>query len=533
MSEELIPLTAHEPPITYLPRFTTDLPFFYLTNKRETLAKNIDFRSTDSEGRPIRWKVIPNRDSAIGVPSVEAHEVWIKLIKPSIDRGRGRREGKIYSITPLASIRQCLRSLGWDAGGWQQEKLLRCIRQIGYTACEADFWLPTTTLAQGGKPLYRHVKGAFNRMSLYAIGSKHVTEEELKSKEVDFDFDLEDTVYIQLHPLEVLIQQSQPQRPTDNEYLFSVSPAERRWLELLQPFFFGVTNNPHKTRGYCEIRYSWYVKHHHTLTRQTERRRVVEQMNRLITDHKQFGYVAKVEYLPVYDKWFGGDRQVIDYVIRYYPGKGAVESNKRIKARIKEIEQRDSSQLTLNFMPPGPTRDPESKGTPEEKTDLTEDQQELLARLLNEGLFLDTAEALVREKPEEVRRQLDFLVFRTSNINRAGLLRLAIEQGWPEPDGYRKARRKQAKIEISEEARRIQEEQIKAEMQAEQEAERRAEEQLAALSPEAYAQLYAEAKSKLHSLLKRPHLKAELDDATNEHWQRTIRAAMIRKLQNS
>lgn len=530
MSGDLIPLTTYEPPITYLPKFTTDLPFFYLTKQKEQLLRDIDFQTVDSEDRPLRWKVSPHK---VGAPGIEAHEVWIKLIKPAIDRERSRREGKIYSIIPLGSVNGSLKALGWGAGGWQQEKLFRCIKQIGYAACEADFWLPTTTIDQEGRQLYRHVKGAFNRMSLYAIGSKHVTEEELKSGEVGFDFDLEDTVYIQLHPLEVLIQQSQPQRPTDNEYLFSVSPAERRWLELLQPFFFGVTNNPHKTRGYCEIRYSWYVKHHHTLARQTERRRVVEQMNRLITDHKRFGYVAKVEYLPVFDKWFGADRQVIDYIIRYYPGKGAIESNKRIRARIKEFEQRDSLQLTLNFATPGSAGAPELKKEPEEKTDLTEEQQELLARLLNEGLFLDTAETFMREKPEEVRRQLDFLAFRTSNINRAGLLRLAIEQGWPEPDGYRKVRRKRARVEISEEARRIQDERIRAEMEAEQDAERRAEERLAALSPEDYEQLYAEAKAKLRSKLNRPHLRAELDDPTNEQWQRTIRAAMIRKLQNS
>lgn len=538
MPDALIPLTAHQHSVTLLPRFTTDLPFFYLTKKRELLRKRIDFLSADREGRPIHWKVTPNLDEEIGAPGIDAHEVWVRLIKPAIDEAQSWNQGKISSIVPLGSVRHCLRTAGRTLGGWEAKHLFRNLKQIGAAWCEADFWLPTSDIDEAQKPLFKHIRGSFSRMSLYAIGDKHITDDDLRSGRINFDFDLEDTVYIQLHPLEVQMQQSQPQRPIDNEYLFSVSPAERRWLELLQPLFFGVTNNPQNTRGYCEIRYSWYVKRHHTLKQHAERKRVVQQMNELIKDHLRFGYIMRVDYRPVIEGMFS-DRKVVDYIIRYFPGKGAIESTKRIKSR---LGKENFEQLRLNLISPLQeeakrlyfSRKPENQKTrKEEKKDLKEEEQELLAKLLNEGIFLDTAEGFVREKPEEAKRQLEYLPFRSAEQNKAGFLRRAIEQAWIEPDGYKNARRKKARVEISEDEKRRRDEEIQAELEAEQEADRKTEEKLAALSPEDYARLYEEAKAKIRSMLTVPHIRAELEDARNEHWQRTIRTAMIRRLQGS
>ena len=59
---------------------------------------------------------------------------------------------------------------------------------------------------------------------------------------------------------------------------------------------FGVVTN---NGQFCEIRYSWYIKHHHTLKRQYQRFRVVEQMNRVVKDHIESGYLGKVEYRVV------------------------------------------------------------------------------------------------------------------------------------------------------------------------------------------------------------------------------------------
>ena len=50
-------------------------------------------------------------------------------------------------------------------------------------------------------------------MSVYAIGEHHLTEEELAQR--NFEFDLEDVLYIRLDPMEAKLQQLQDRRSTD------------------------------------------------------------------------------------------------------------------------------------------------------------------------------------------------------------------------------------------------------------------------------------------------------------------------------
>lgn len=241
--------------VTPLPKFTTELPFFYFTKRKDHLTRPIDFQITDPENKPVHWRVTPN--AAIGAPGIEAHEVWVRLIKPALDAERECTQGALPSLIPLGSIRECLRTLGRSIGGWESNRLLKSIRQIGSAWCEADFWMPTTERDKEGRVLYRHIKGEFSRLSIYSIGSKHLTDEELREGKFSFDFDLGDTVYLLLHPHEVEMQRHQNQRPVDNEYLFSVSPAARRWYELLAPKIFGVVENQkNHGEGFCEIRYS-------------------------------------------------------------------------------------------------------------------------------------------------------------------------------------------------------------------------------------------------------------------------------------
>jgi hypothetical protein len=59
-------------------------------------------------------------------------------------------------------------------------------------------WVPTPDKDEHGKPLYRRFGGKFTRLTLYSIGDTHLTEKDLNSGEISFDFDLNDTVYVQL-----------------------------------------------------------------------------------------------------------------------------------------------------------------------------------------------------------------------------------------------------------------------------------------------------------------------------------------------
>lgn len=443
MPRTLQHLKPNQHPVTPLPKFTTELPFFYLTKRKDLLNQVINFQSTDSGDKPIRWRVTPN--PTIGAPGIEAHEVWVRLIKPALDAERERMSGNLPSLVPLGSIRECLRTLGRAIGGWESRRLLKCIRQIGSAWCEADFWMPTSERDGEGRVLYRHIKGEFSRISIYSIGSKHVTDEELEQGNFSFDFDLEDTVYLLLHPHEVEMQSHQSQRPIDNEYLFSVSPSSRRWYELLAPKIFGVIENKNSQReGFCEIRYSWYIERHHTLKRHAERYRVVEQMNDLIKDHKDFGYVEKVEYRAIKEPG-----QKIDYVIRYYPGEGARNSINRIRSH-RPHKRRTSQQI----LPP--SHDSQPALPPAETVKESQSKIEmLLAKLTGKppkgfGISESKAHELVKADWKAVEEQINAYPYRDMGKprkNAAGWLIAAIEGNYTLPAAYLEEHEKKQQIQ--------------------------------------------------------------------------------------
>lgn len=432
MPRTLQPLKPKQHPVTPLPKFTTELPFFYLTKRKDLLSQPIDFQGTDPENKPIRWRVTPN--PTIGAPGIEAHEVWVRLIKPALDAERARMLGKLPSLIPLGSIRECLRTLGRAIGGWESRRLLKSIRQIGSAWCEADFWMPTVERDEEGRTRYRHIKGEFSRISIYSIGSKHLTDEELEEGNFSFDFDLEDTVYLLLHPHEVEMQKHQGQRPVDNEYLFSVNPAARRWYELLAPKIFGVIENRKSHQeGFCEIRYSWYVERHHTLKRHAERYRVVEQMNDLVEDHKALGYVGKVEYRAIKEPG-----QEVDYIIRYYPGEGARISVNRIRSRHPRKKRALQQELPLS------NGNQPALHPAETAAGVEPEDEQLIAKLTGKppegfGISEDKARDLVKGRKEAVKAQIAAYPYRDSGKtkkNAAGWLIAAIEKNYTLPVAY-------------------------------------------------------------------------------------------------
>jgi hypothetical protein len=447
MPRTLQPLKSKQHAVTPLPKFTTELPFFYLTKRKDLLSQPIDFHGMDPENKPIRWRVTPN--PTIGAPGIEAHEVWVRLMKPALDAERERMLGKLPNLIPLGSIRECLRTLGRSIGGWESRRLLKSIRQIGSAWCEADFWMPTAERDEDGRTRYRHIKGEFSRVSIYSIGSKHLTDEELNEGKFSFDFDLEDTVYLLLHPHEVEMQKHQRQRPTDNEYLFSVNPSARRWYELLAPKIFGVIENRKSHQeGFCEIRYSWYVERHHTLKRHAERYRVVEQMNDLIEDHKALGYVEKAEYRAIKEPG-----QEVDYIIRYYPGEEARNSINRIRSR----HPRKKRSAPQEFPPSNSSR----PGLPvvETVTGVEPTDELLIAKLTGkppEGFGVSRAKAseLVRVRKKAVEEQIAAYPYRElgkSRKNVAGWLIAAIEGNYDLPAAYVEEQEKKQQAERSKE----------------------------------------------------------------------------------
>src|SRR5947208_4179041 len=218
MAFELLPLKSEQHTLTFVPRLSLELPFFNLTLRKKDTPHVIKYAGRDDAGRPIRWEVYQDTSDEIGAPAVEAHEVWYLLVKPSIDSQR-RPDGSIPEIVPLGGIRECLRKVGWTAGGFQARELIKALTQIAFAGCVADLWVPTGDRDQEGKERFLQIKGRISRMSVYAIGEHHLTEEELAQSK--FDFDLEDVLYIRLDKLEAKIQQIKDRRIIYNHYMYS------------------------------------------------------------------------------------------------------------------------------------------------------------------------------------------------------------------------------------------------------------------------------------------------------------------------
>jgi hypothetical protein len=442
MIKELIPLQPEQHPVTRLPKVTTDLPFFYLTKQKDQLSKPIIFEAYDERGKPLKWKVTPN--TIIGAPGIEAHEVWVRLIKPAIDERR-QADGYLPAIIPLGKVRECLRTLGWNVGGWEARRLFSRIDQIIGAICEADFFIQIL-----GTDNYTRIKAKFARMSLYAVGATHLSQREIEQGVNDFDFELEDTVYIQLHSVEQEIQQNEKQRYVDNEYLFSVSPSARRWYELLAPKFYGVTKNAKKMKSspFCEIRYSWYLQRHHTLKRETERYKVAKQMDKLIKDHLKFGYVLKAEYYQAPD-----DKN--DFVIRYFPGPEATTSAKRVLAHLNNQNNPKSVQLPLFFgnddgipLPKTPPQKAAPKPTPTIQPKQKPEDRAAIEKLM--GLGIDEARATQLVEADRGECELWAEAWPYQNQKRmdnpaAVLISFIEKKRRPLPKGYSDAKKFEAK----------------------------------------------------------------------------------------
>jgi hypothetical protein len=448
MAAELITLNPDQHQISFVPKLTTDLPFFNLTSKRKDIPRVIKYQATDEEGRTIHWEVHQNTSKEIGPPGVEAHLVWVLLVKPCIDAHR-TAGGRIPDVILLGGIRECLRKVGWTAGGRQARRLIRVLTQISFAGCIADLWLPTGVADDVGNDKYLHIQGRFSKMEVYKIGERHVSPDDPTMAQ--YDFDLDDSVYIKLAALEVKLQEAQDQRPQDNQYLFSVGPAARRWYELMAAKIFGVVKNK---GSFCEIRYSWYIQHHHTLKRLYHRFRVVEQMNRVVRDHIDSGYLRSVEYRAIKEP-----DQEIDYIIRYYPGEGATDSIVRIQGHLSSnrSKRRSAQKDQLSAKIGEWTTPPRKKILVEiPQTLITESQaqeEQLTIRLFRQfGITPLKALHLVHNNRGATVKQLEYWPHRNVQIKGglAGWMIAAIERNYPPSPGFAEAQRRQTEAAAAE-----------------------------------------------------------------------------------
>ena len=443
---DLVPLQQNQPTVTFVPLKQTENPFFHLSYDRRKKPEGVDFQYTDEAGNVNKWEVQYNT-TKIGYPGIQAHEIWYLLIKPAIDSAR-KKHGKIPSIIPLGGVRECLRMVGWSAGGGQAKKLLKAISQIGASYCIAELYFPTSEKNEEGRRDYQFFSAEFNRLSKLTVGErKNVLEKDLEN----MDFRDEDRVAIILHPMEVKYQELEAdrQKMIDNQFMFSIKPISRRWYELLVNKVFGTVKNKAE---FFEIKYSWYIDRHPPLKRHHQKFRAVEQMNRVVKDLIDSGYLEKAEYRKIKssDKEF-------DLAIRYYPGEEAKNSINRIKGflankdrrtqiKVKRANYSGSRKLFGQNHTVRPDQEkkpreatPDSETVTESKVEeqaistITKEHQKLLQILMVKyGVSQSKAFELVTNHYEKVELQIEALPFRNADDETSMLIR-SIEENYSIP----------------------------------------------------------------------------------------------------
>jgi hypothetical protein len=217
---------------------------------------------------------------------------------------------------------------------------------------------------------------------------------------------------------------------------------------------FGVVKNKGQ---FCEVRYSWYAQHHHTLKRYSEHKRVRFQMDRIVKDHIASGYISKVEYRAIKEP----DKEV-DYIIRYYPGEGAKESIARIQGHIYRKRTKNLAAKTAEFhtAPQGgitTSKPPAEQGSeaPAAGTEAVTmalitaedaENQQMVNQLVGEfGIMAIKALELVKEKREAVALQLAYWQHRNVKpANVAGWIIKAIEANYSAPESFLAKQQEQA-----------------------------------------------------------------------------------------
>ena len=196
---------------------------------------------------------------------------------------------------------------------------------------------------------------------------------------------------------------------------------------------------------YCEIRYSWYVKHDHTLKRYYERRRVVQQMNQVVRDHFASGYINKVTYRAIQEP----DKE-IDFVIRYYIGEGAKDSIKRLT----RLLQQKKSKTHHIASPPTDSDENAPVQSTDNQGSVNEDQ---LAGMMSRGVGEKKArKVLSKIAPDQpVQDQLEWYDHQIASApqgkltNPPGLLVSMIEENVIVPNWFETSRKQAERLKVA------------------------------------------------------------------------------------
>ncbi len=364
-----------------------------------------------NQASAVFWKVSPNAD--YGQPGALAYKLDTLFINRRIEEA-GRPTPKTIRLGSLREIAEEM-GLGTNTNAVKEALLQNATAsitaKINYrTQNDGEQWL----------------EAVFNRYSLIFTGEKFP------------DGGTADAVHLVLNDIYQQILSTAVIRPLDYDYMKALPPIAQRFYEIVSYQIYAAV---HYGNPRAKLLYSDYCLLS-TATRYFDFDHVKKQMYKVLRPHTQSGYIAKVEYEAIIN-----DRGEADWQMLFTPGPNAGREYQAFtgigKTRKPRVRKADKTQKTAQKTAPdlvlpfddgiAEEKAPESKVANSSDSNLPELVEQLVSAQLNRG----DAERFARDRPDECRRQLEFLPhvkeFKTSQ---GAYLRRAIEESYGPPKGY-------------------------------------------------------------------------------------------------
>ncbi len=405
LGDELAPLNVI--------RTETALSRFPIHRLSKRGAVQIEIRNQVSA---LLWEVTYN--SKYGQPGPLAYKLDTLIVNRRIEKA-GR---PIPKLIRLGSLRDLCRELGNSEGGDSVQAIRKALLQNASAFVSAKFSY------RGADKVERYAEIADTRYGVIFTGEKLPTGEEA------------DAVYLILHDNYRAILDAAQTRPLDYDYMKTLPPSAQRFYEVVSYQIYAAL---HFQNERAKLRYSDYCLLS-TATRYLDFDHVKKQMYKVHRPHLESGYLAKVSYEQTTDA--AGQP---DWFIYYLPGVNAAREfqeftgSGRLKPKARERQAASAASrgesLLLPFAEFGDTPILRQVAPVPPHEDTNPLVEQLMAAELNRG----DAERFAREKPEEARRQLDYLPYKKDLENPGAYLRAAIEGGYTAPKEYLQAKRRE------------------------------------------------------------------------------------------
>jgi hypothetical protein len=402
---ELLPLNTIRVE-TVLSRFPV-----HRLSKRGQIQIEISERAESGE-LITKWEVSYN--SKHGQPGALAYKVDTLIVNRRIDEA----PRPVPEILRVGSLKEIGDELGLADSGKNRSDIRRALHQ------NAGAYVTARRTYKSADGTSRSAEISDTRYGVVFTGEKFP------------DGSRADAVYVILHRAYREVINTAPVRPLDYDYLRELSPGAQRFYELLSYQIYAALKNG---RPRAKLLYSNYCARAPQV-RYFDYDHVKKQMYKLHAPHRRSGYIADVELRETRDAEGAPDWEML-----YTPGRRAKAEFRSFGRALRSVEQESIVGVEVDE----PKRlKAASREARHEDESLSSEHEELVAKLVGQGVSEKKARELVAAKPEAVSlqlRALPYLPDGQGKRNFAGRLVKAIENDYELPQAF---------IEVLEKARR-------------------------------------------------------------------------------